>query len=335
MKKEGEDFLKKTIITLLIIGLIITGFFIFKNNNKSKKLTKIKVGEVTHSIFYAPQYSAHALGYFKDEGLDVDLVLTPGADKVTAAVLSNDVQISFCGSESTIYVYNQGQKDYLISFSGLTKKDGSFLVARDKTKKFNLNNLKGKHIIGGRAGGMPAMTLEYALNINGIKSSETNIDTSIDFAAMSGAFIGGTGDYVALFEPTASQIEKQGYGHIVASIGKLGGNVPYTTYNAKKSYIEKNPNVIKGFTKATQRGLDYVHSHTSKEIAKTIKSYFPDTKEKDLINIIQRYKDIDAWYNTTYISKKDFNHIEEIIKNAGKLDKKAPYSKLVYNKYAK
>lgn len=179
------------------------------------------------------------------------------------------------------------------------------------------------------------MTLEYALNINGIKSSETNIDTSIDFASMSGAFIGGTGDYVALFEPTASDLEKEGYGYVVTSIGELGGTVPYTTYNAKKSYIEQNPNIVKGFSKAIQKGLDYVHNHSSEEIAKHIKDYFPDTSDKDLIEIVQRYKDIDSWYDTTYISENDFNHIQEIIKNANQLDENAPYSKLVNTKYAK
>ncbi len=230
--------MKKIIITLLAIGLIITGFFVFKPKEEDQSLTKIKVAEVTHSIFYAPQYIAHSLGYFEEEGLNVEIILTSGADKVTAAVLSDDVQIGFCGSESTIYNYNQGNKDYLINFAGLTKKDGSFLVAREKNNNFSLEDLKGKHIIGGREGGMPAMTLEYALNINGIKSNETNIDTSIDFASMSGAFIGGTGDYVALFEPTASELEKEGYGHIVASIGELGGNVPYTTYNAKKVILK-------------------------------------------------------------------------------------------------
>ena len=326
--------MKKFIIILLLIGLLITGIWVF-TPKKESKLTKIKLAEVTHSIFYAPQYIAHSLGYFEEEGLDVEIILTSGADKVTAAVLSGDVQIGFCGSESTIYNYNQGNKDYLINFAGLTKKDGSFLVAREKTDNFKLEDLKGKHIIGGRKGGMPAMTLEYALNKNGIKSSETNIDTSIDFASMSGAFIGGTGDYVALFEPTTSELEKEGYGHIVASIGELGGNVPYTTYNAKKSYIEKNPKIIEGFTKAIQKGLDYVHNHTSKEIAKNIKDYFPDTKEEELIDIIQRYKDIDSWYETTYISKEDFKHIEEIVKNAGELDKEAPYNKLIDNTYSK
>lgn len=327
--------MKKFIIILLAVGLIITGIFVFKPKKEETSLTKVKVAEVTHSIFYAPQYIAHSLGYFEEEGLDVEIILTSGADKVTAAVLSGDVQIGFCGSESTIYVYNGGQKDYLINFAGLTKKDGSFLVAREKTDNFKLEDLKGKHIIGGREGGMPAMTLEYALNINGIKSDETNIDTSIDFASMSGAFIGGTGDYVALFEPTASELEKEGYGHIVASIGELGGNVPYTTYNAKKSYIEQNPDVIEGFTKAIQKGLDYVHNHTSEEIAENIKDYFPDTSDEDLITIVQRYKDIDSWYATTYISEDDFKHIQEIVKNAGQLDENAPYSELVDNEYAK
>ena len=179
------------------------------------------------------------------------------------------------------------------------------------------------------------MTLEYALNKNGIKSNETNIDTSIDFAATTGAFISGTGDFVTAFEPTATKLEKEGNGYIVASVGKLINAVPYTTYNAKKSYIENNKDVIKGFKNAIQKGLDYVKNNSSKEIAQTIKDYFPDNKVEDLTEMIQNYKDIDSWYDTTYISEEDFNNIQEIVKNAGKLDKKAPYSKLVYTKYSK
>lgn len=326
--------MKKIIVLLIVVCLVVVGFLIFRKEDKSNGLEKVKVAEVTHSVFYAPQYVADSLGYFKDEGLDVEIILASGADKVTSAVLSGDVQIGFCGSESTIYVYNQKQEDYLINFAGLTKKDGSFLVGRNKIDNFNLEDLKGKHIIGGREGGMPAMTLEYALNKNGIKSTDTNIDTSIDFASMSGAFMSGVGDYVALFEPTASELENEGYGYIVASIGELGGDVPYTTYNAKKSYIMNNPKVIEGFTKAIQKGLDFVHTHSSKEVAEVIEDYFPDTKLDDLISIVQRYMDIDSWYNTTYISEKDFEHIEEIVDNAGKLEKKAPYKKLVDNTYA-
>lgn len=254
---------------------------------------------------------------------------------MTAAVLSKDVQIGFCGSEATIYVYNGGEKDYLVNFAGLTKRDGSFLVSRNKIKNFKVENLKGKHILAGREGGMPAMTLEYALNTNGVKTNETNFDTSVEFSAMSGSFIGGNGDFVSLFEPTASDITKQGYGYIVASVGKLGGTVPYTSYNARKSYIKENPKIIKGFNKAINKGLKYVHSHSAKEIATAIKEYFPDTSYNDLVKITQRYIDIDSWFENTYIEKKDFNHIEEIMINAGKLEKKAPYNKLVNNTFSK
>lgn len=315
-----------SIIFLLLICVIISVSCLF---NKKSDLEKVKVAEVTHSIFYAPQYIAHSLGYFEEEGLDVEIILTSGADKVTTAVLSGDVQIGFCGSEATIYVYNNGEKDYLVNFAGLTKKDGSFLVSRENIKDFKISDLKGKHIIAGRKAGMPAMTLEYALNINGVKTEEVNFDTSIDFASTTGAFIGGTGDFVSVFEPTASSLENQGIGYIVASIGELGGIVPYTAYNARKSYIEENEDVIKGFTKAINKGLDYVHNHSAKEVAEKIASYFPDTSINDLEKQVQNYMDIDAWFTDTSISEEDFNHIQEIVENAGELNKKAPYDKLV------
>ena len=186
-----------------------------------------------------------------------------------------------------------------------------------------------------RWGGMPAMTLEWALNQNGVKTSEVNFDTSIDFASTTGAFIGGTGDYVSVFEPTALQLEKQGVGYVVASIGELGGNVPYTTYNARKSYIEENEDIIKGFTKAINKALEYTHTHTANEVAQHITDYFPDTSLNDLTEIVQRYMDIDAWFKTTEISEKDFTHVQKIVKNAGELDKTAPFDKLVNNKYTK
>lgn len=320
------------IISICIIGICITIPVITK---KDSNLKKIKVAEVTHSIFYSPQYLADALGYFEEEGLDVEFILTSGANNVTAAVLSGDVQIGFCGSEATIYVYNQGEKDYLINFAGLTKKDGSFLVARQPDENFKVEDLKGKHIIAGRKGGMPAMTLEWALNQNGVKTNEVNFDTSIDFASTTGAFIGGTGDYVSVFEPTALQLEKQGVGYVVASVGELGGVVPYTTYNAKKSYIEKNPDVIKGYTKAINKALEYTHTHTAEEVAKQILTYFPDNTLNDVTKVVQRYMDIDAWFKTTEISEEDFEHVQEIIKNSGELDKKAPYDKLIDNSFIK
>lgn len=328
--------MKKTLFSvgLLVLVIIVACLFIFKAEDKTK--TKVKVAEVTHSIFYAPQYAAHALGYFDEEDLDVDINLVPGADKVTAAVLSGDVQIGFCGSEATMYVYGGGEKDYLVNFSGLTKKDGSFIVSRQKIDNFKLSDLKGKSVIGGRKGGMPEMTFEWALTQNGVDpKKDTNIDTSIAFAAMGGAFIGGTGDFVTLFEPNALQLEKQGYGYVVASVGELGGEVPYTVYNAKKSYIEKNPKVVKGFTKAIQKGLDFVHSNSDQKVAETIASYFPDTSMNDLTEIVKRYRNIDAWPKTTYITEESYHHIEEIVESAGELKQKAPFNKLIDNSFSK
>lgn len=325
--------MKKLVVSiigfLIIIGFISISFFVKKDKTDNKK---IKVAEVTHSIFYAPQYLAHSLGYFEEEGLDVEIILTAGADAVAAAVMSGDVQIGFCGSEQTIYTYNQGAKDYLISFAALTKKDGSFIVSRKKIENFKVEDLKGKHLIAGRKGGMPAMTLEYALNQQGLKTKNLKFDTSIAFAAMSGSFAGGTGDFVALFEPNALQLEKQDSGYVVASVGELGGIVPYTAYNAKKSYIEENKDTISGFQKAIDRGLEYVKNHDANDIAKHISDYFPDVSKNDLVEIINRYKKIDAWFEESNINEKDFNHIQDIMENAGELTKRAPYNKLVYNK---
>lgn len=328
--------MKKIFISIicLILIVVLSIIIIFKQDNKTD-LKEIKVAEVTHSIFYAPQYLADSLGYFKEEGLDVEFILTPGADKVTAAVLSGDVQIGFCGSEATIYVYNNGEKDYLVNFAGLTKKDGSFLVGRDEIKNFSIEDLKGKHIIAGRKAGMPAMTLEYAINQGGLNTSELNFDTSYDFSATSGAFIGGDGDFVALFEPTATNLVKQGYGHIVASVGELGGVVPYTAYNARKSYIEENEDVMKEFSNAINKALEYTHNHTAKEVAENISTYFPDSSINDLEVMVQNYMNIDAWFDNTYIEEKDFEHIQDIVENANELEKRAPYDKLVTTKFAK
>ena len=226
------------IISILVIGIIILLFTLDlnKGNNNDKNLTKVKVAEVAHSVFYAPQYAAISQGFFEEEGLDVELILASGADKVTASVLSGDVDIGFSGSEACIYVYNAGEKDYLKTFAQLTQKDGSFLVSRKKIDNFTLKDLIGKDVIGGRKGGMPEMTFEWALRQNGIDpTKDLNIDTSIAFSAMGGAFIGGQGDFVTLFEPNALQIEQQGLGYVVASIGELGGTVPYTSYSAKIS----------------------------------------------------------------------------------------------------
>lgn len=328
--------MKKFFIIIVSLAIIVVlGVIVFPEKEKSD-LKNIKVAEVTHSVFYAPQYVAHSLGYFKDEGLDVEIILTSGADKVTAAVLSGDVEIGFCGSEATIYIYNGGEKDYLKTFAGLTKRDGSFIVSREKYDDFTLEDLKDKYVIGGRQGGMPEMTFEYTLRQHDIDpKNDLKIDTSIAFASMGGAFISGIGDFVTLFEPTALEIEKQGYGYVVASVGELGGVVPYTAYNAKKSYIEKNPEIIKGFTSAIQKGLDYVFNHTDEEVASVILDYFPDTSLNDLTEIVKRYRNNDSWFKNTYVSESDFNHIQEIMISAGELKEFAPYKDLVDTSFSK
>ena len=290
------------------------------------------LAEVAHTIFYAPQYVAIEKGYFKDLGIDLDLTLASGADKVTAAVLSDDADIGFCGSEATIYVYNGDEKDYLKTFAQATQKDGTFLVSREKYKNFTLNDLKGKTVIGGLAGGMTEMTFEYSLRENGIDpTKDVNIDTSVAFPAMSGSFIGGNGDFVTLFEPNATQVEQQGYGHVVASVGELGGVVPYTSYSAKISYLKKNKDVIKNFTKAIQKGLDYVHSHSDKEVAKTILKQFPDTSLNDIESAVKRYRKIEAWPKTTKFSKESFDHLQDIMIDAKAIDAKVSYEDLMYN----
>ena len=331
--------MKRKLICLLIslIVIILASVAVVRINKKDTgNLKKVRVAEVAHSVFYAPQYVAHGLGFFEEEGLDVELVLANGADNVMASVLSGDADIGFSGTEATIYVYNGGENDYVMTFAGLTQKDGSFLVSRKKYDNFKLEDLKGKTVLGGRVGGMPEMTFEWALKQNGIDpKKDVNIDTSVAFAAMEGAFIGGNGDFVTLFEPNATSVLKNGYGYVVMYIGDVGGVVPYTAYNAKKSYIENNQEVIKKFTRAVDRGLKYVYSHDSREIAKVMLDYFPNTTLDDMITIVNRYKDGEAWKKNITINEKEWNHIQEIIEAAGELDKRVPYDKLIYDKYFK
>lgn len=324
----------RKIVIPIICAILFIFIFIFANyitKEDSNKLTKVKVAEVTHSLFYTPMYVADALGFFEEEGLDVEIILTSGANNVAAAVMSGDVQIGFCGSEQSLYVYNEGAKDYLINFAGMTKRDGSFLVSREPIKNFKLSNISGE-VLGGRNGGMPAMTLNYTLFENKVNS--VSVNTNFDFAALSGAFIGGNGDFVTLFEPNALNLEKEGYGYVVASIGSLGGEVPYTTFNALKSYIENNPDVIEKFTRAIQKGLDYTHNHTNQELAHLMINYFPDTSLNDIETVIGRYRDIDSWYKTTYITKEGYEHMQDIVEYNGFLDKRVDYNIVVNNKYS-
>ena len=329
--------MKKILVIIIIVAVIIAGAVIYSMNNKTNDndLKKISVNEVARSVFYAPQYVAINNGFFKEEGLEIELTTGQGADKVMTAVLAGQSDIGFAGPEASIYVYNEGEEDYAEVFAQMTKRDGSFLVSKTDTDNFSWNDLKGKTVIPGRKGGVPYMTFEYVLKQNGIDpETDVNLDDSIKFDLMAGAFAGGDAEYVTLFEPTASMTEEAGKGYVVASVGEASGEIPYTAYFAKKSYIEENKDVIQGFTNAIYKGQQWVKQHSAKEIAEVIQDFFPDTDLDMLTKSIQSYMDIDAWNDTPVLKEEAFNRLQTVMKEAGELDKEAPYNKVINNEFA-
>ena len=329
--------MKKILVIIIIVAVIIAGVVIYSMNNKTNdnELKKISVNEVARSVFYAPQYVAINNGFFKEEGLEIELTTGQGADKVMTAVLAGQSDIGFAGPEASIYVYNEGKEDYAEVFAQMAKRDGSFLVSKTDTDNFSWNDLKGKTVIPGRKGGVPYMTFEYVLKQNGIDpETDVNLDDSIKFDLMAGAFAGGDAEYVTLFEPTASMTEEAGKGYVVASVGEASGEIPYTAYFAKKSYIEKNKDIIQGFTNAIYKGQQWVKQHSAKEIAEVIQDFFPDTDLDMLTKSIQSYMDIDAWNDIPVLKEEAFNRLQTVMKEAGELDKEAPYNKVINNEFA-
>ena len=299
-------------------------------------LTPVTLNEVAHSIFYAPQYAAIELGYFEDEGIDLTLVNGAGADKVMTALVSGDADIGFMGSEASIYTYIQGDEDYAVNFAQLTQRAGNFLVGRTPGADFKWEDLVGKKVLGGRAGGMPEMVFEYILKKNGIDpKTDLSIDQSISFGLTAAAFTTNSADYTVEFEPFATALEQEGNGYVVASLGKDSGYVPYTAYSAKKSYLEKHPELIQKFTNAIQRGLDYVNTHSAEEIAETIRPQFKETDPEKIAIIVDRYKEQDTWKENTIFEKESFELLENILEEAGELDTRVPYEDLVNTEFAK
>ena len=323
---------KNVCLFLIIILLVFVGIVTFLKTKTNNERKTIKVAEVTHSAFYAPLYVAIENGYFKEEGLEIELILTPGADKVSAAVLSNDVEIGFAGAESAIYVYTGGEKDYLQIFGGLTKRDGQFIIGR-KDSDFSLEDLKGKEILVGRKGGMPALNFLNALKNNNINPKDININYSVDFASLGGTFIGGLGDYVNLFEPTATALEKEGQGYILTSVGMLSGEMPYTTFYARKSYINNNKEIIEGFTNAINKGLNFTLNNDAKTVAQVILPQFPSISLDDLTKIVENYKKADSWLLSPYVNETIFKNLEDIMIDNNLLDDYVNYNDLVNNAY--
>ena len=331
--------MKKVIISLviiLVIVLAIVGIFYARNKNSDEtNLQTVKLSEVTRSVFYAPQYVALSQGFFEEEGLKIELSTAQGADDVMTSVLANQSDIGFAGPEASVYVYNEGKEDYTEVFAQLTKRDGSFLVSRNENSDFEWTDVKGSTIIPGRKGGVPYMTLRYVLNKYGINpDADVVLDDSISFDLMAGAFSAGNADYVSLFEPTASATENAGKGYIVASIGEETDELPYTAYFAKKSYIESNSDIVQKFTNAIYKGQKWVQSHSTEEVADAIIDYFPDTDRDLLITVLNRYKEIDVWSETPYLSEEGFDLLQTIIQDAGELKEKAPYDKIINNNFA-
>lgn len=332
--------MKKKFKVLLLLSLCIILTFAFSLagcKEKDSSLKTIRLNEVTRSVFYAPMYVAINEGFFEDEGIKIELATGQGADKVMQQVLSKSSDIGFCGPEQTLYIYNQGRDDYPVVFAQLTQRDGSFLVSRNKGDNFSWQDLKGKEVIGGRPGGVPEMAFEYVMKQNGIDpKKDINLISNISFANTAGAFKGGTGDYVALFEPTASMIEQANGGYIVSSIGKEAGSIPYTCYFATKSYMDNNEETIQKFTNAIYRGQLWVRNHSDAQVAKSIKSFFPGTDEAMIETVTKNYRAIDAFAPNPTIKEEDLNRLMDIMQDYDKslLPKRPPYDKVIDNTFS-
>lgn len=328
--------LKKVWKTAAVLAAVVSLTACGASGASSDGKTKVVLNEVAHSIFYAPMYVAIEEGYFADEGLEVTLVTGFGADKTMTAVLTGEADIGFMGCESTVYTYAGGTQDYVVNFAQLTQRAGNFLVSREPISDFSWDMLKGKTVLGGRAGGMPQMVFEYILNKNGLDpAADLSIDQSIDFGSTAAAFSGGNADFTVEFEPHATALEEKGDGYVVASLGEDSGYVPYTSFSAKKSYLEEHPETVQAFTNALQRGMDYVQSHTPEEIAKVIAPQFEETELKTITKIVERYHNQDTWKENLVFEEESFTLLQNILKDAKVLEEFVPYEDLVNTEFAK
>ena len=329
--------MKKFIILFLVVALT-AGFFLFsaslKENESDGETVKLRLSEVTHSVFYAPQYVALEKGFFAEEGLEIELINGGGADKVMVSVLTGEAEIGLAGPEACIYTLLEGREDSPRIFAQLTNCDGSFLVGRTD-EDFSWENLRGKTIIGGRKGGVPEMTLEYTMRKNGVEPHvDAVVDTSVQFNMMAGAFTAGNGDYVTLFEPTATEVERAGQGYILCAIGEESGEIPYTAYFAAGSYMEEHSDVIQRFTNAVYKGQRWVAEHSDAEVAAALVSAFPDTDVDVLTTVVGRYRGIGAWNEAPVMKQEALERLETVMEEAGELQNRVEFAELVDNSFA-
>lgn len=315
----------------IVLAFVLVAAACLSGCSKSdSKLTKVTLNEVAHSIFYAPMYVAIENGYFEEEGIEINLVNGAGADNVMTALIAGEADIGFMGPEATIYVYQEGSKNYAVNFAQLTQRAGNFLVGREADDHFDWSKLIGTTVIGGRAGGMPQMIFEYILKQNNIDpATDLDIIQNISFGVTAEAFASGTGEYTVEFEPHATGLELNGNGYVIASLGIDSGYVPYTCFSALGSYIEKNPEIIQGFTNAIQKGLNYVSGHTPEEIATIIQPQFAETDFETLKTIVARYHEQDTWKTDTILTEDAFALLQDILNEAGELKEPVDYNTLV------
>lgn len=335
MRKRNKRVMTGILAVGLTAGMLAGCGSAAGTAGSSDGLTPVTLNEVAHSIFYAPMYVAIEEGYFEEEGLDVTLVTGFGADKTMTAVLTGEADIGFMGSETTIYTYVGGTDDYVVNFAQLTQRAGNFLVSREPIDDFSWDMLKGKDVLGGRAGGMPQMVFEYILRKNNIDpAADVQIDQSIDFGSTAAAFSGGDADFTVEFEPHATLLEQKGDGYVVASLGEDSGYVPYTAFSAKKSYIEQNSATIQAFTNALQKGMDYVQTHSPEEIAEVIAPQFAETDKQALVTIVARYYDQDTWKENLIFEESSFDLLQNILEDSKVLSERVPYEDLVTTTFA-
>jgi NitT/TauT family transport system substrate-binding protein len=328
--KEENSMKKWTriVFTLLLTAMLTIGLTACGSGEDETQ--KVRVAEVTRSIFYAPQYVAIEKGFFKEEGLDIELTTTWGGDKTMTTLLSDGADVALVGSETSIYVHAQGTDDPVINFAQLTQTDGTFLVSREKVENFDWDQLKDSTFLGQRKGGMPQMVGEFVLKQHGIDPhNDLNLIQNIDFANIANAFASGTGDYVQLFEPTASIFEKEGKGHIVASFGTESGHVPYTTFMAKDSYMNENKEAIEKFTKALYKAQKWVEESSPKEIAEVIEPYFEDTELDIIKTVVDRYKSQGSFATDPILDVEEWNNLQNIMEEAGELPEQVDHETLV------
>ncbi|HCX60852.1 MAG TPA: hypothetical protein DHU59_00275 [Clostridiales bacterium] len=329
-----EVFMKK-FISLLLIVLLVSTLVLAGCEQKQTDMTKVRLIEVTHSIFYSPQYVAIEKGFFEKHGLQIELTNGGGADKCMAAMVSGEADIAFMGPEASVYVYLQGREDFAVNFAQLTQRDGSFIVGREKDDDFTLEKLKGHTILGGRKGGMPLMALEYAMKQAGLTPGvDVDVRTDVQFDMMAGAFASGEADYTTLFEPLASTFEIQGNGYVLESVGSLAGYIPYTCYSALGSYIEKNPDIIQSFADALYEGMVFVNEHSAEEVAEVIAPQFPDSDKEFIAKIVETYREIGAWNPDLVLGEDGYNRLIDIMMTAGEIEEGAPYDKIQTPKFA-